>query len=574
MSVAQRVSEEMDVELGQEVGYSIRFEDCTSTRTLLKYMTDGMLLREGMSDPLLEAYGVILLDEAHERTLATDILMGLLKEVIKQRSDLKIVVMSATLDAGKFQDYFHKAPLMTVPGRTHPVEIFYTPEPERDYLEAAIRTVIQIHMCEEVEGDILLFLTGQEEIEEACKRIQREVEGLGPDVVVSTNIAETSLTIDGVVFVIDPGFAKQKVYNPRIRVESLLVTAISKASAQQRAGRAGRTKPGKCFRLYTEKAYATEMQENTYPEILRSNLGTVVLQLKKLGIDDLVHFDFMDPPAPETLMRALELLNYLAALDDDGNLTDLGSMMAEFPLDPQLAKMVIASCDFNCSNEVLSITAMLSVPQCFVRPADSRKSADEAKMRFAHIDGDHLTMLNVYHAFKQNHEDPQWCYDNFINFRSLKSADNVRVQLSRIMDRFSLRRSSTHFSSRDYYLNIRKALVSGFFMQAAHLERTGHYLTVKDNQVVQLHPSTVLDHKPEWVLYNEFVLTSKNYIRTVTEVKPDWLVRIAPQYYDMSNFPDCEARRVLERIVQRVQSKKLQQEQKQAQETNNTNSVA
>ncbi|KAF5401062.1 Pre mRNA splicing factor ATP dependent [Paragonimus heterotremus] len=610
MSVAQRVSEEMDVELGQEVGYSIRFEDCTSSRTLMKYMTDGMLLREGMSDPLLESYGVILLDEAHERTLATDILMGLLKEIIKQRMDLKIVVMSATLDAGKFQEYFSKAPLMTVPGRTHPVEIFYTPEPERDYLEAAIRTVIQIHMCEEVEGDILLFLTGQEEIEEACKRIQREVDGLGPDVgelrciplystlppnlqqrifdppppkrangaigrkiVVSTNIAETSLTIDGVVFVIDPGFAKQKVYNPRIRVESLLVTAISKASAQQRAGRAGRTKPGKCFRLYTEKAYANEMQENTYPEILRSNLGTVVLQLKKLGIDDLVHFDFMDPPAPETLMRALELLNYLAALDDDGNLTDLGSMMAEFPLDPQLAKMVMASCDFNCSNEVLSITAMLSVPQCFVRPAEAKKSADEAKMRFAHIDGDHLTMLNVYHAFKQNHEDPQWCYDNFINFRSLKSADNVRVQLSRIMDRFSLRRSSTDFSSRDYYLNIRKALVSGFFMQVAHLERTGHYLTVKDNQVVQLHPSTVLDHKPEWVLYNEFVLTTKNYIRTVTEVKPDWLIRVAPQYYDMSNFPDCEARRILERIAQRIQNKRIQQENKRAQDAKTNSST-
>ncbi|VDP73333.1 unnamed protein product [Schistosoma mattheei] len=274
--------------------------------------------------------------------------------------------------------------------------------------------------------------------------------------------------------------------------------------------------------------------------------------------------------APETLMRALELLNYLAALDDDGNLTDLGSMMAEFPLDPQLAKMVIASCDYNCSNEILSITSMLSgkfnLPQCFVRPADSKKTADEAKMRFAHIDGDHLTMLNVYHAFKQNHEDPQWCYDNFINFRSLKSADNVRVQLSRIMDRFSLRRSSTDFTSRDYYINIRKALVSGFFMQVAHLERTGHYLTVKDNQVVQLHPSTVMDHKPEWVLYNEFVLTTKNYIRTVTEVKPDWLVRIAPQYYDMSNFPDCDARRILERIVHRIQNRKLQQEQKQSQE--------
>jgi len=285
MSVAQRVSEEMDVCLGQEVGYSIRFEDCSCSKTVLKYMTDGMLLREGMSEPMMENYQVILLDEAHERTLATDILMGVLKEVIKARPDLKLVIMSATLDAGKFQQYFDNAPLMNVPGRTHPVEIFYTPEPERDYLEAAIRTVIQIHMCEETEGDILLFLTGQEEIEEACKRIKREIDNLGPEigelkciplystlppnlqqrifepapptrangavgrkVVVSTNIAETSLTIDGVVFVIDPGFAKQKVYNPRIRVESLLVSPISKASAQQRAGRAGRTKPGKCFR--------------------------------------------------------------------------------------------------------------------------------------------------------------------------------------------------------------------------------------------------------------------------------------------------------------------------------------
>ncbi|KAH7979486.1 hypothetical protein HPB49_009554 [Dermacentor silvarum] len=518
MSVAARVAEEMDVAIGQEVGYSIRFEDCSSPKTLLN------------------------LDSAEDDFWC----------------DECAVTQHQLGSESEGPNYFDNAPLMSVPGRTHPVEIFYTPEPERDYLEAAIRTVIQIHMCEEIEGDILLFLTGQERIFEPPPPAKANG-AIGRKVVVSTNIAETSLTIDGVVFVIDPGFAKQKVYNPRIRVESLLVSPISKASSQQRAGRAGRTRPGKCFRLYTEKAYKTEMQDQTYPEILRSNLGSVVLQLKKLGIDDLVHFDFMDPPAPETLMRALELLNYLQSLDDNGELTELGSIMAEFPLDPQLAKMLITSCEYNCSNEALSITAMLSVPQCFVRPNEAKKAADESKMRFAHIDGDHLTLLNVYHAFKQNHEDTQWCYDNFINYRSMKSADNVRQQLSRIMDRFNLRRTSTEFTSKDYYINIRKTLVSGFFMQVAHLERTGHYLTIKDNQVVQLHPSTCLDHKPEWVVYNEFVLTTKNYIRTVTDIKPEWLIKIAPNYYDMSNFPQCEAKRQLEMLIAKMETRQYQE---------------
>ncbi|KAG8686773.1 DEAH-box ATP-dependent RNA helicase prp43, partial [Ceratobasidium sp. 394] len=284
MSVAKRVAEEMDVQLGKQVGYSIRFEDMTETgTTFLKYMTDGMLLREAMNDHDLTRYSTIILDEAHERTLATDILMGLLKEIAKRRSDLKIIVMSATLDALKFQKYFSTrndgtvAPLLKVPGRTFPVETFYTQEPEPDYVEAAIRTVLMIHQAED-EGDILVFLTGEEEIEDACRKLRIEAENLGTSgkdgpgplmcvplysslppaqqqrifdspppggrkVVVSTNIAETSLTIDGIVYVVDPGFSKQKVYNPRIRVESLLVSPISKASAQQRAGRAGRTRP-------------------------------------------------------------------------------------------------------------------------------------------------------------------------------------------------------------------------------------------------------------------------------------------------------------------------------------------
>jgi len=245
----------------------------------------------------------------------------------------------------------------------------------------------------------------------------------------------------------------------------------------------------------------------------------------------------------------------LGALDDEGNLTETGNIMSEFPLDPQLAKMIIASSKFNCSNEILSITAMLSVPQCFVRPNDAKKAADEAKAKFSHTDGDHLSLLNVYHAFKQNNEDYNWCHLNFINFRSMKSADNVRQQLARIMNRFELSMVSSEFTSKDYYINIRKALVSGFFMQVAHLEKTGHYLTVKDNQVVALHPSTCLSHKPEWVLYNEFVLTTKNYVRTVTEVIPEWLIELSPQYYDLENFPQCEAKRVLERVSQRKQRK-------------------
>ncbi|ATY65613.1 pre-mRNA splicing factor ATP-dependent RNA helicase PRP43 [Cordyceps militaris] len=599
-SVAQRVADEMDVTLGEEVGYSVRFDDMSGPKTVLKYMTDGMLLREAMHDHDMSRYSCIILDEAHERTLATDILMALLKQIAARRPDLKIIVMSATLDAQKFQRYFNDAPLLAVPGRTYPVEIFYTPEPEKDYVEAAIRTVLQIH-ASEPEGDILLFLTGEDEIEDSCRKISLEADELirevdagplavyplygtlpphqqqkifdkpppplrkggrpGRKIIISTNIAETSLTIDGIVYVVDPGFSKQKIYNPRIRVESLLVSPISKASAQQRAGRAGRTKPGKCFRLYTEVAFKKELIAQTHPEILRSNLANTVLELKKLGVEDLVHFDLMDPPAPETMMRALEELNYLACLDDDGELTALGSLASEFPLDPSLAVMLISSPEFYCSNEILSLTSLLSVPQVFVRPANNRKRADEMKAHFSHPDGDHLTMLNVYHAFKgQMASDPgavkQWCHEHFLSHRHLGSADSVRAQLKRIMEVQGLPLVSTPFEDKNYYTNIRRSLLSGFFMQVAMKESSGKiYRTVKDDQAVLIHPSTVLRTEFDWVVYHEFVLTSKQYIRTCTGIRPEWLLDIAPTYYDPETVEQPDIKRALIRAAEKKRRK-------------------
>ncbi|XP_034467437.1 pre-mRNA-splicing factor ATP-dependent RNA helicase DHX16 isoform X2 [Hippoglossus hippoglossus] len=427
MSVAARVAQEMGVKLGNEVGYCIRFEDCTSERTVLKYMTDGMLLREFLTEPDLASYSVILIDEAHERTLHTDILFGLIKDIARFRPDLKVLVASATLDTERFSCFFDDAPVFRIPGRRFPVDIFYTKAPEADYLEACVVSVLQIHVTQS-PGDVLVFLTGQEEIEACCELLQERCRRLGSKiaellvlpiyanlpsdmqakifnptppgarkVVVATNIAETSLTIDGIIYVIDPGFCKQKSYNARTGMESLIVTPCSRASANQRAGRAGRVAAGKCFRLYTAWAFKHEMEDSTVPEIQRTNLGNVVLLLKSLGINDLIHFDFMDPPPHETLVLALEQLYALGALNHLGELTKLGRRMAELPVDPMMSKMILASEQYKCSEEVLTIAAMLSVNNSiFYRPKDKMVHADNARMNFVVPGGDHLVLLNVY----------------------------------------------------------------------------------------------------------------------------------------------------------------------------------
>ncbi|KAG5522754.1 hypothetical protein RHGRI_034784 [Rhododendron griersonianum] len=548
MSVAARVSQEMGVKLGHEVGYSIRFEDCTSEKTLLKYMTDGMLLREFLGEPDLAGYSVVMVDEAHERTLSTDILFGL--DIARFRPDLKLLISSATLDAEKFSDYFDSAPIFKIPGRRFPVEVHYTKAPEADYLDAAIVTALQIHVTQPPgDGDILIFFTGQEEIETAEEILKHRTRGLGtkipeliicpiyanlptelqakifeptPEgarkVVLATNIAETSLTIDGIKYVIDPGFCKMKSYNPRTGMESLLVTPISKASANQRAGRSGRTGPGKCFRLYTAYNYYSDLDDNTVPEIQRTNLANVVLTLKSLGIHDLLNFDFMDPPPAEALLKALELLFALGALNKLGELTKVGRRMAEFPLDPMLSKMIAASEKYQCSDEIISIAAMLSVgSSIFYRPKDKQVHADTARMNFHTGNvGDHVALLKIYSSWKETNYSTQWCYENYIQVRSMKRARDIRDQLEGLLERVEIELMS---NSNDLE-PIKKAITAGFFPHSARMQKNGSYRTVKHPQTVYIHPTSGLAQVlPRWVIYHELVLTTKEYMRQLDQRK-------------------------------------------------------
>ncbi|KAF0935567.1 hypothetical protein E2562_034440, partial [Oryza meyeriana var. granulata] len=575
MSVAKRVAEEFGCRLGEEVGYAIRFEDCTGPDTVIKYMTDGMLLREILVDENLSQYSVIMLDEAHERTIHTDVLFGLLKQLIKRRSDMRLIVTSATLDAEKFSGYFFNCNIFTIPGRTFPVEILYTKQPESDYLDAALITVLQIHLTEP-EGDILLFLTGQEEIDHACQCLYERMKGLGKDVpeliilpvysalpsemqskifepappgkrkvVVATNIAEASLTIDGIYYVVDPGFAKINVYNSKQGLDSLVITPISQASAKQRAGRAGRTGPGKCYRLYTESAYRNEMSPTTIPEIQRINLGSTVLNMKAMGINDLLSFDFMDPPAPQALISAMEQLYSLGALDEEGLLTKLGRKMAEFPLDPPLSKMLLASVDLGCSDEILTIIAMIQTGNIFYRPREKQAQADQKRAKFFQPEGDHLTLLAVYEAWKAKNFSGPWCFENFVQSRSLRRAQDVRKQLLTIMDRYKL----DVVSAGRNFTKIRKAITAGFFFHAARKDPQEGYRTLVENQPVYIHPSSALfQRQPDWVIYHELVMTTKEYMREVTVIDPKWLTELAPRFYKSADPTKMSKRKRQERI--------------------------
>ncbi|KAF9434626.1 hypothetical protein BGZ76_007704 [Entomortierella beljakovae] len=572
-----------------EVGYSIRFEDCTDPggKTRIKYMTDGMLFREALMDPLLSKYSVVMLDEAHERTLYTDILMGVLK-----KPELRIIISSATLDAEAFAAFFSlgvdadNTAILSVQGRTYPVDIHYLLNPCPNYIESAIQTVFDIH-TKEPAGDILVFLTGREEIDEAVAEIRERATTLPPNkypdilvlpifaglpteeqmlvfepsddgvrkVVVSTNVAEASVTIPGIGFVIDSGFVKIRAYNPRTGMEMLTTTTISQAAADQRAGRAGRVRNGKAYRLYTESSYHKEMKPTTVPEIQRSNLSSMVLQLKAIGIENVLRFDFMTSPPAEMMSKALELLYSLKALDDYGRLTiPLGMRLAESPLDPLLGKILLDSGKFHCTQEMLTIAAMLSVQNIFVNPTSL--ATEEEHRKFGAMEGDHITLLNVYNAFvSRGKKSSKWCANHLINFKAISRAHSIRSHLeryiTRVMDKPSSRMlasctslNSERVESENPTVLIRKCIVSGYFAQAARIAPDGTYWIsaretpgtgpLEGTTKLWMHPTSILfKQTPKWVVFHEVVETGqgKAYMREVTAVEPEWLEELAPHFY-------------------------------------------
>ncbi|KAL7424476.1 hypothetical protein Q5752_000160 [Cryptotrichosporon argae] len=566
MSVAARVAEEMGVRLGQEVGYSIRFEDMTSDKTVLKYMTDGMLLREFLTDPELSTYGALVIDEAHERTLSTDILFGLIKDIARFRPELRLLISSATMNAQKFAAFFDDAPIFDVPGRRYPVDMYYTQQAEANYIHAAVTTILQIHTTQP-KGDILLFLTGQDEIEATEENLKETMFTLGdkvpelivapiyanlpsemqakifeptPDdarkVVLATNIAETSITIDGVVYVIDPGYVKQNNYNPKTGMSSLVVEPVSRASAQQRAGRAGRVGPGKAFRLYTKWAFKNELPEDTVPEIQRTNLGTVVLMLKSLGINDVLNFDFLDKPPAETIIRSFELLYALGALNHKGELTRLGRRMAEFPVDPMLSKAIINSENFHCTHEVLIIISMLQESGSLLfRPKDKRVHADKAHKNFIKPGGDHFTLLNIFEQWTDANYSQQFCLENFVQYKSLCRVRDIRDQLASLCERVEV----VVESAPGEVVPVQKAITAGYFYNTARIDKGGGYRTTKNNHTVYVHPSSCLvgmQPPPRFILYYELVLTSKEYMRQCMPIEGSWLYELAPHYFNKSEI--------------------------------------
>ncbi|XP_040169717.1 probable ATP-dependent RNA helicase DHX35 [Anopheles arabiensis] len=570
ITLADRVATERGELCGETVGVSIRFiSKCDPAQTKIKYMTEGILLREMLADPLLTQYAVIMVDEAHERNTLTDTALGLLKKIARKRPNLRIIISSATVDAELFRDFFNlkskgaakdTAVILTVEGRMYAQEIYYLRDPCPDYVKETVNTVMKIHRAEG-KGDVLAFLTGQEEVLRAVDLLREHVEASGKEdmqilpmygtlsnadqlkvffttpkgvrkVVLATNIAETSVTIPGIVYVIDCGFVKLKWYSADSTTDSLVVVPVSKAAAEQRAGRAGRIRSGKVYRLYTEEAWE-KLPEHTPPEMRRSDLCSTVLFLKALGIDNILRFTFPSPPPAKNLLACLETLYALEALDAEGQLTSpVGYFLAEMSIPPMMAKMLYKAGEMGCSEEILIIIAMLQVQSVFSKPAGGQAAIRGriAKRNFEVAEGDLITLLNVYCAFVESGRTKEFCGRNFLIYRNLKRAHEIKTQLAGMLER---ELNIPLLSAGGNVETICRCIVAGFFPYAAYLHHSGVYRTVRGNTELSIHPLSALytEQQPQWVVFCELIHTTKLFMKDLTVIQQQWLPEIAPHYY-------------------------------------------
>lgn len=572
ITIALRVAAETNSQIGTIVGYSVRFEDVTSPKTKLKYLTDGMLLREAIIDPLLIKYSFIILDEAHERTISTDVLFGIVKLAQKERNEkklnpLKIIIMSATMDVDAFSKYFNDCPVIYLEGRTYPVTIYHSKLKQDDHQYAAVCTIFQLHNTTPPNHDFLVFLTGQEEIETVMyniKQIAKEAKGppirvcplyagLPPmkqlqvwkepppgvrKIVLATNIAEASVTIPRIKCVIDTGLVKERTWCTGTGAERLRVRGCARAACWQRAGRAGRTAPGCAYRLYTAEQFNSRPAHNT-PEILRCPLAPIMLLLIAAGIEPST-FPLIDVPPPEAVRASLILLKELGAIDKEisPKLTTLGKKMSIFPIDPKYSKVLLSAPEFGCLEEVLSLVAVLSSENIFHTPMHKREEAFKVKQKFVSPLGDHITLLNVFNAYSKAPLKKQWCKENFLNNKNLSYACDVRRQLLSLCQRLNMSVSSCG-TATDQVL---KCLLSGLYTNCAWLRGGGaggggggggvRYVTAS-GAPASLHPSCVLARaqpRPGAVLFADLVHTHRPHMVTVSAIQPHWLHQVAPDF--------------------------------------------
>ncbi|KAF0879590.1 ATP-dependent RNA helicase homolog DQX1 isoform X2 [Crocuta crocuta] len=603
LSLALRVADEMDLTLGHEVGYTIPQEDCTGPDTLLRFCWDRLFLQEVASTRGTGAWGVLVLDEAQERSVASDLLQGLLRNARLGNlpGDLRVVVVTDPALEPKLQAFWGNPPIVRVPSGPGacPTPVYRDTVPT-DRVEAACQAVLEL-CTKETPGDVLVYLPSEEEILLCCESLSREIEPLalrgspprvlplhpgdGPaiqaayentdlgarKVVVTHWLADFSFSLPSIRHVIDSGLELRSVYNPQIRAESQVLRPISKCQAEARRLRARGVPPGSYLCLYPKSFLELEASPLPPPRVCEENLSPLVLLLKRRQIAEPGECHFLDRPAPEALMQALEDLDYLAALDDEGNLSDLGVILSEFPLPPELAKALLASCEFDCVDEMLTLAAMLTAAPGFTHPPCC---AEEAALRRAleHTDGDHSSLIQIYEAFIQSGADKAWCQARGLNWAALCQARKLRGELLELMQRIELPLSQPAFGSEQNRRDLQKALVSGYFLKVARdTDGTGNYLLLTHKHVAQLSPYCCYRSRraparpPPWVLYHNFSISKDNCLSIVSEIQPQMLVELAPPYF-LSNLPPSESRDLLNQLREEMADSSKESESPSTQE--------